>query len=88
MPEAVRAIGGAPAITAINRQARAGSMSSSGGPGGFAASLSGGGSAPVIVHVHVAGSVLSENDLRAVMEKQMYRLGMRGSQTWQPYTRR
>jgi hypothetical protein len=36
----------------------------------------------------VQGSVLSENDLRDVLERQMYRLGMRGSTTWENYARR
>lgn len=41
-----------------------------------------------VVNLTVQGSVLSERDLRGVVEQQMYQLGMRGSQTWQPYQRR
>jgi phage-related protein len=41
-----------------------------------------------VINVTVQGSVLSENDLRDVLERQMYRLGMRGSTTWENYARR
>ncbi|WBP89542.1 phage tail tape measure protein [Kitasatospora cathayae] len=54
--------------------------------GGLSAAASSG---PVVVlNVTVQGSVLSENDLRDVLEQQMYRLGMRNSTTWQNYARR
>jgi TP901 family phage tail tape measure protein len=50
------------------------------------------GGTTVIVHhkvdVHVAGSVLSERDLRRVVEKQMADLGAHNSTTWTPYGRR
>jgi hypothetical protein len=36
----------------------------------------------------VQGSVLSQRELRDVVEEQMYQLGMRGSQTWQSYARK
>jgi TP901 family phage tail tape measure protein len=91
VPEAVRAIGGAPAITAINRSARSGT-------GGLAAGRStdglavqapaGGGGQTVVVNVTVQGSVLSERDLRDVMQQQMLRLGMRSATSYQPYARR
>ncbi|MCX5209821.1 phage tail tape measure protein [Kitasatospora sp. NBC_00240] len=42
---------------------------------------------PVVVNVTVQGSVLSERDLRTVLERQMYDLGAHNSQTWQPYRR-
>ncbi|MEV8324504.1 phage tail tape measure protein [Kitasatospora sp. NPDC056731] len=45
------------------------------------------GAATVVVNVTVQGSVLSESDLRDVIERQMYRLGMRNSTTWQNYGR-
>jgi TP901 family phage tail tape measure protein len=41
-----------------------------------------------VINVTVQGSVHSERDLRDVIERQMYQLGMRGSSTWQPYARR
>jgi len=92
VPEAVRSLGGSPAITALNRSARSGAGISM---GALTASLApasgrggGGGGSTVVVNVTVQGSVLSERDLRDVLEKQMYRLGMRGSTTWQPYQRR
>ncbi|MFF0409053.1 phage tail tape measure protein [Kitasatospora sp. NPDC004745] len=66
-----------------------GSADLPGATSGFTAA-GGGRSTPgttVVVNVTVQGSVLSENDLRQVMEQQMYRLGMRNSQTWQSYSR-
>jgi len=54
-----------------------------------ASAASGAGSGQtIVVNVTVQGSVLSERDLRDVMERQMYQLGMRNSTTWQNYTRR
>ncbi|MFD0405624.1 phage tail tape measure protein [Kitasatospora sp. NPDC127116] len=47
-----------------------------------------GGGTTVVVNVTVQGSVLSEVELRRTLEQQMYQLGMRNSQTWQPYARR
>ncbi|MEV8523125.1 phage tail tape measure protein [Streptomyces sp. NPDC052000] len=52
------------------------------------AGAAGGGSAPtVVINLTVQGSVLSERDLRDVMQQQMLQLGARNSQTWQPYHR-
>jgi TP901 family phage tail tape measure protein len=48
----------------------------------------GAGGTTVVLNVTVQGSVLSENDLRDVMERQMLQLGMRNSTTWQNYARR
>lgn len=46
------------------------------------------GSGTTVINVTVQGSVLSERDLRDVMQEQMLRLGMRNSATYQPYARR
>jgi TP901 family phage tail tape measure protein len=46
------------------------------------------GGTTIVVNVTVQGSVLSEVELRRTLEQQMYQLGMRNSQTWQPYARR
>jgi phage-related protein len=48
----------------------------------------GAGGTTVVLNVTVQGSVLSENDLRDVLERQMLQLGMRNSTTWQNYARR
>jgi hypothetical protein len=37
--------------------------------------------------VHVEGSVMAEQDLRDVLQREMLRLGARNSGTWQPYRR-
>ncbi|MBV6697431.1 phage tail tape measure protein [Kitasatospora aureofaciens] len=55
---------------------------------GLAVAAGGGGTPTYVVNVTVQGSVLAESDLRDVVEKQMYRVGMRNSMTWQPYARR
>jgi TP901 family phage tail tape measure protein len=75
---------------AAGRLAGAASLAIGGGaqPGVLAAGA-GGSSAPTyVINVTVQGSVHSERDLRDVIERQMYQLGMRGSSTWQPYARR
>jgi hypothetical protein len=87
VPEAVRQIGGAPAIDAINRGARTGRLVTP-VPSRPAATGRPTGHAVITNHFHIAGSVLTERDLRDVVEQQMLRLGMRGSTTWQPYERR
>lgn len=60
-------------------------------PGGGALALAGAGAtaqgASVTVNVTVQGSVLSERDLREVVERQMLRLGMRSSTSYTPYKR-
>lgn len=88
VPEAVRDLGGAPAISRINRQARNGGASLGGGVATLALSVPSGGQT---VHVHntfhVHGSVLAQNDLRDLVQQQMLRLGMTNSQTWQSYGR-
>jgi TP901 family phage tail tape measure protein len=68
-----------------------GKFSAGGGAQGLAAAggLGGGaGGTTVVLNVTVQGSVLSENDLRDVLERQMLQLGMRNSTTWQNYARR
>ncbi|MGE7437941.1 phage tail tape measure protein [Kitasatospora sp. NPDC001175] len=56
---------------------------------GLATPLGNAAGAPTyVVNVTVQGSVHSERDLRDVIERQMYQLGMRGSTTWQNYARR
>lgn len=57
-------------------------------PGLAAAGSYSSGGQTTVINVTVQGSVLSERDLRDVMEQQMYRLGMRNSQTWPSYQRR
>lgn len=52
-----------------------------------ARSLYGGTGQGPIVNLTVKGSVLSERDLRDVMQREMLRLGMRNSMTWAPYKR-
>ncbi|MEU4296338.1 phage tail tape measure protein [Kitasatospora aureofaciens] len=54
----------------------------------MAGTATGSGAPTYVVNVTVQGSVLSEADLRDVLEKQMYQLGMRNSTTWQNYARR
>jgi TP901 family phage tail tape measure protein len=57
---------------------------------GLSLAGAGGGSTVVhqtTVHVEVKGSVLSEKNLRDVVEKQMLRLGARNSTTYKPYKR-
>ncbi|NUS29185.1 MAG: phage tail tape measure protein [Streptomyces sp.] len=54
----------------------------------MAGTATGSGTTTYVVNVTVQGSVLSESDLRDVMEKQMLQLGMRNSTTWQNYARR
>ena len=67
----------------------AGGSTAGGSYGQLSAAPSSASGAPtIVVNVTVQGSILSENDLRDVMEKQMYRLGMRNSTTWQQYARR
>ncbi|WP_327066906.1 phage tail tape measure protein [Kitasatospora sp. NBC_01302] len=67
-----------------------GSLTGAAAPyGSLAAGPTPGGSTPTyVLNVTVQGSVLSEQELRTVMERQMYQLGMRNSQTWQQYARR
>jgi hypothetical protein len=88
VPEAVRDLGGAPAISRINRQARNGGASLGGGVAVATTVQAGGGTTVNHFHITVQGSVLSERDLRDVMQQQMLRLGMSNSQTWQSYGRR
>jgi TP901 family phage tail tape measure protein len=64
-----------------------------GAPAGGAGALAVPGSTPsasptVVINVTVNGSLLTNRDLRNVLEEQMYQLGMRGSTTWQNYQRR
>jgi hypothetical protein len=42
---------------------------------------------PLTVNVTVQGTVMSEAELLDTIARQMRRLGMRESQTWQPYQR-
>jgi hypothetical protein len=57
------------------------------------AGISHGGGGPMVVHNHyhahvtVEGHVMTERNLRDVVEKQMTQLGARNSQTWQPFRR-
>ncbi|WP_055590126.1 phage tail tape measure protein [Peterkaempfera griseoplana] len=53
----------------------------------LAATAGGSGGHHIEVHIHVAGSVLSERQLRDVVEKQMLQLGMRNSRTYSSYQR-
>ncbi|MEU2426892.1 phage tail tape measure protein [Streptomyces sp. NPDC007851] len=59
------------------------------GSGLSLAGASGGGTVihQTTVHVEVKGHVLSEKNLRDVVEKQMLRLGARNSKTYEPYKR-
>lgn len=66
----------------------AGGLPVGGMPMMTAAPAAAGPAAVVNNYFNIAGSVLSERDLRDTVEQQMYQLGMRGSQTWQPYQRR
>ncbi|RLU81135.1 phage tail tape measure protein [Streptomyces griseocarneus] len=59
-----------------------GGLALAGGPG-----LSPAGAGAVVVNIMMQGSVLSEHDLRDVVEKQMLRLGMRSSTSYTPYRR-
>jgi phage-related protein len=52
-------------------------MGTSGGYGGTT----------TVINVHVEGSVMAEQDLRDVLQREMLRLGARNSGTWQPYRR-
>lgn len=57
--------------------------------GGLALAGVGGaaGGAPMVVNITVQGSVLTERDLRDVVQKEFLRLGARNSTTWQQYRR-
>jgi hypothetical protein len=57
--------------------------------GGLALAGVGGaaGGAPMVVNITVHGSVLTERDLRDVVQKEFLRLGARNSTTWQQYRR-
>ncbi|WP_407992423.1 phage tail tape measure protein [Kitasatospora sp. CMC57] len=92
VPEAVRAIGGAASINAINRSARNGTRSMAASTPSLAArTLAKSGPAnpattpnlTVIVH----GSVLSERELGDIVEERMLRIGMRSTQSYAPYRR-
>nr|WP_281396831.1 phage tail tape measure protein [Streptomyces olivoverticillatus] len=58
---------------------------------GLSAAMAGTGGGTAVVHNHVhltvQGSVLSERDLRDVVQEQMLRLGMRSSTSYTPYKR-
>lgn len=88
IPEAVRQIGGARTIDSLNRAARSGPAASGSALLGIAASRPAPATGQVnVFHITVQGSVLSEQDLRMVLERQMYQLGMNSPQTWTPYAR-
>jgi hypothetical protein len=90
VPEAVRAIGGAPAISALNRSARAGGSTLAVGrsAGSMAVAAPGGPTYVHHTHITVHGSVLSENELRDVVERTFLRKGANNSTTWQEFGRR
>ncbi|MGW1071592.1 phage tail tape measure protein [Streptomyces sp. NPDC002537] len=88
---------GARAVVGASRGLATASLDGFGSPaaavsitGGLRSATGGGGgpgSGPVVINVTVQGSVLSEHDLRDVIERQMLRLGMRSSTSYTPYKR-
>jgi len=55
--------------------------------GGGSSSASGSGGTTVVNNINIAGSVLSEKQLRDVVQKQMLQMGTRNSTTYQNYKR-
>jgi hypothetical protein len=78
------------ATDAVNRLA--GAMAGTGARAGVGLAAAGGGGATVVnqytVQLTVEGHVMTERNLRDVVEQQMLRLGMRNSQTYASYGRR
>jgi TP901 family phage tail tape measure protein len=87
VPEAVRAIGGARAISTINRAARSGSLAV--GASSLAVGERAVGGTTVIHHttIHVHGSVMTERELKGVVERSYLRDGAANPQTYPAYKR-
>lgn len=85
VPEAVRAIGGARTISALNHGARSGTLTAT-RPSRPA--TGGGGDTHITNHFHIAGSVLTEQDLLALIERKFLTKGAHNSGTYVAYGRR
>jgi TP901 family phage tail tape measure protein len=64
-----------------------GGLSMDGGSVSLGMGTSGNGGSTTVVNVHVEGSVMAEQDLRDLFQREMLRLGSRNSTTWAKFKR-